>query len=217
MADSSVGKQAEKKVKDWLDRPEEEWRPVVSYGGIYENRYVVSNLGRVLSFAKDPPYMLKIHSFSSGYKYVVLSASPNTNNALVHRLVAEAFLDNPQNKRCINHIDGDKGNNRLHNLEWVTDKENTHHAINKGLMKCSDVEHMRRMAQSRSKQITKEIKCLNNGCVYSSIKECSKELNINLSYLYSKFGKGVKDACVNGYHIQILKDNWSRSFKVLDN
>ncbi len=74
-------------------------------------------------------YSKKVTIHSRGYVYV----RTTTKNYQLHRLVAESFVENPLNKYYVNHIDGDKTNNRFDNLEWVTCKENAQHAIRTGL------------------------------------------------------------------------------------
>ena len=86
--------------------------------------YLVSDKGRVKRLK-----VLTLNVGNSGYK----TANIRGNTKTVHRLVASAFIPNPKNKRCVNHIDGNKLNNNVNNLQWVTHKENTQHAIKKGL------------------------------------------------------------------------------------
>jgi hypothetical protein len=69
----------------------------------------------------------------NGYKHVDLIEDGKTTKVAVHRLLAKQFLPNPENKRTVNHIDGNKLNNDLSNLEWATDKENIQHAYDNGL------------------------------------------------------------------------------------
>lgn len=101
----------------------EMWKPIKGYEGYYE----VSNLGRIRSLDHVDKmgrfYKGQIRSnqnSSNGYKQVCLSKDGEKRIARVHRLVAEAFVDNPNSLTEINHIDEDKANNVASNLEWCT-------------------------------------------------------------------------------------------------
>ena len=76
---------------------------------------------------------MKGHIDRCGYKEVLLSENGRTNNARVHRLIAETFIPNPDNLRDVNHKDGNKLNNDISNLEWVSHSENVKHSYNNGL------------------------------------------------------------------------------------
>lgn len=122
----------------------EEWRDVVGY----EGKYQVSNFGRIKSLPYKIEYINKYGNKTTttnrpqllhptrvgrgwengdGYLSVPLSG----NRRLVHRLVAEAFIPNPKKKPQVNHIDGDKHNNHISNLEWCSREENMQHAMYK--------------------------------------------------------------------------------------
>ena len=115
------------------------WKPVVEFPTQYE----VSNLGRVRSIAKNNlNWQSTFHKIksqhktkTSNYMYVMLSINNKPVSRSVHRLVAEAFIPNPSNKRTVNHIDGNKANNCVSNLEWNTLGENHKHAFKTGLRK----------------------------------------------------------------------------------
>ena len=106
----------------------------------FEGRYEVSTYGRIKSLARTHPrrrglikeIILKF-GFSGGrqggrYPTVMLTNRPKVKHLMIHRIVATAFIPNHENKREVNHKDGDKLNNHYDNLEWCTRKENTKHA-----------------------------------------------------------------------------------------
>lgn len=102
----------------------------------FEGRYNINTSGDImtLSVKSNKHDGMKTHKLSRhGYKIVQLYIGRKTHTRSIHRLLAETFIPNPLSKRCVNHINGIKHDNRLENLEWVTDKENVSHAISLGL------------------------------------------------------------------------------------
>ena len=112
---------------------EEVWKDVVGY----ENLYRVNNFGEIMTLEKDiwthnktrvqhrPAKKLKAYKNMWGYMKVKLYKDGIKKEQFVHRIVAMAFIDNPENKPCINHIDNDRTNNNVSNLEWCTYQENS--------------------------------------------------------------------------------------------
>lgn len=124
---------------------EEIWKDVVGYEGLYQ----VSNIGRVKSLDMILPYerhnkkatrirrgkLLTFSKTNSGYLRVIMANNGIHKLILVHRLVAQAFIPNQLNKREVNHINGNKTDNRVENLEWVSSSENKIHAFKNKLYK----------------------------------------------------------------------------------
>lgn len=109
---------------------EEEWRDIEGYNG----KYQVSNLGRVKSLNyrhTGEEKILKQYKDKDGYLSVILYKNNKIKKFLVHRLAATAFIDNPDCKPCIDHINTVKDDNRVDNLRWCTAKENVNNPISK--------------------------------------------------------------------------------------
>lgn len=123
------------------DIEEEVWRPVIGH----ESSYSVSNFGRICRNAytktwpignRNYPRTLLNPSLEQGYLRATFCEDGivSIQRSKVHQIVADAFIPNPYNKPYVNHIDGNKTNNRVDNLEWVTASENTRHAYDTNLM-----------------------------------------------------------------------------------
>ena len=110
----------------------EQWKPIEGTGGTYE----VSNTGQVRSnnyLGHGKTQELKQNTDRGGYQCVYIRIDKKRQFRLVHRLVATAFIPNPDNKAHVNHKDGNKQNNCVTNLEWNTRLENARHAADNGL------------------------------------------------------------------------------------
>ena len=117
----------------------------------------------------------------NGYYYVNLRCDGKTKLVYVHRIMAETYVDNPENKEQVNHINGDKKDNRIENLEWVTPKENTQHSIYNGMTPIGEKAH-------KSKLTLKEavsIKLSNRGNT-----ELAKEYGVSRAQVY-RIKKGL--------------------------
>lgn len=101
------------------------WKDIKGYEGLYQ----VSDEGNIRRIYKDGKTKLLKNRPSANYYTVCLSDKCQKKTCAVHRLVAETFLDKPEGKTEVNHKDGNKLNNRVENLEWVTQRENCLHSM----------------------------------------------------------------------------------------
>lgn len=97
----------------------------------FNGHYLIGNNGTILNRTKT----LKTYINNSGYECIKLTALKSNKHRLIHRLVAETFIPNPDNKPEVNHKDGNKLNNTVENLEWVTSSENKRHSLVTGIRK----------------------------------------------------------------------------------
>lgn len=113
------------------------WKDVVGFDG-----YKVSNTGLIKSFRKSPRgVVLRQSNDKDGYQKVSMSRNKKEYTKRVHIIVAQAFLDNPDNKPIVHHKDNNKNNNHVDNLEWVTVSENTKYAYADGLFIPPNTKH----------------------------------------------------------------------------
>lgn len=139
----------------------EEWRKINGYESIYE----ISSLGNVKSI-KSGIGRMKQFTHYKGHLFIFLTKGLRRKKFFVHRLVACAFIPNPENKECVNHKDEDKKNNKVGNLEWMTSGENTRYSM-----------------PSRPKR--KKCKCGGWNCSYSCVL-CRSHVSIGLGEHYCK-------------------------------
>ena len=142
----------------------EVWKDIPGYEGLYQ----VSNMGNVKSLFRYKK-QLKPMMTNSGYLQINLFKNKIRKVFLVHRLVAIVFLDNPQNKEEVNHIDECKTNNKLSNLEWVTRTENSYHGTR--------IERQKKHTDYKNRKVNNR----------NQIKACSKPIA-----QYDKNGNFIK-------------------------
>ena len=126
----------------------EQWRPIQGTKGFIE----VSDLGNVRSLLRGNPYLLKTQTDSKGYHRISIKIEGEKHTYKLHREVAKAFIPNPNSLPQVNHKDGNKDNNSMANLEWCTNRDNVHHAIENGLWG-SVIEGSRKENERRKKPI----------------------------------------------------------------
>lgn len=151
------------------------------------DHYIVSNTGHIRRVGSD-----KNHSVRDKKGYLVTDLYRDSKRVTkrVHRLVAEAFVPNPEKKPQINHIDGNRHNNAASNLEWVTAGENTAHAWNNGLSKPSF--GMRGKKNPNAGRNGRPIRIVETGEIFNTLKECEDAINGN--------GRHIND-CLRGRQV----------------
>lgn len=105
------------------------WKPITGTKGLIE----VSNEGRVRSLLRGEPRVLKTQVDNKGYHRIRVTIEREKMTYKVHREIANAFIPNPNNLPQVNHKDGNKNNNTVANLEWITNRDNARHAMENGL------------------------------------------------------------------------------------
>lgn len=169
------------------------WKDIIGYEGYYQ----ISNQNRVKSLSRSvrkndsyTPYIIpeKIMACaigSTGYYMVVLEKNKVKKLWKVHRLIAIHFIPNPNNKPNINHIDANRRNNRIENLEWCTQSENIKHAYNIGTMVVKPI--FGRIMRKRS------VINIETNQIFDCIKKASKTTKYSYACFYSQISGKVKN------------------------
>lgn len=176
----------------------EEWAPIPEFEGYLE----ASNMGRIKNTWTGN--VLKQTTNKKGYKSITVNILGQQYTREVHRLVASAFIDGEHTGMDVHHKDGNKANNKLSNLEYCTRKENVRHAIEDGLMKPSGFG---------KKPI--KVKCIENGKIYNSIRECSKDIGIDQGVLSYHFKDKIKATC-KGYTFEKVEEEGGSDGREVD-
>lgn len=178
----------------------EVWKDIVGYEGLYQ----VSNLGRVKSLERyvQNHGALQFHKEqikraserkrkdgNQGYLTLRLYKDNKGKNCYIHRLVAEAFIPNPENKPTVNHINGDKHDNRAKNLEWNTYKENNKHAYDTGLNGETHRRTMRVLQYDADMNLIAE---------YPSMREAERQTGIDCASISLGFARAGSMAGLYG-------------------
>ncbi len=149
----------------------------------FEN-YSVSDNGEVRNDKRDKLKAQRLNRY--GYPITSIYKDGKAYTHRVHRLVADAFVDNPENKPQVNHKDGDKTNNNAENLEWVTGSENMKHAVRTGLFYPESASNSNfigcmkgRKNPAVSEANSKPVRVVETGEEFKSIIACSKELGLS--------------------------------------
>ena len=182
----------------------EEWRDIKGY----EGKYQISNLGNVKSLERRVntwcsyktlyEMILKKSVSNNGYLYVRLQSKTK----LIHRLVAEAFIPNPENKPQVNHKNEVKQDNRVENLEWVTAKENINYGTN--IKRRADTQ--RRLGnQINNKSTSKKVICIEKQKIFESINDAVRKGFGKDCSAITKCCKGKLNNH-NGYHWRYAND-----------
>lgn len=176
-----------------MNNENEVWKTAIGYEGIFE----VSNLGRLKQL---PRLVLHKRTYCNLYARVKEKIFENRRNVCwyaritykkkaqyLHRAIAEAFIPNPQNKPAVNHINGDKTDNRVKNLEWCTFSENIIHCHNTGLMP----KYERNLAPAWDAN-SRPVIHLDAGVYYDSLSEAARIWGIHGGTLRSRLNRRLK-------------------------
>ena len=143
----------------------------------YEGLYYISKDGNVFS-QRSNKYLSP--SVSTNYYKLILSVNNKRKTKMIHRLAAEAFIENPLCKREVNHIDGNKLNNNVKNLEWCTTLENEIHADKNNLRQCPLTDdNIREIRKSKKTQKVLGIQYSVSGMTISRIKRRTRRAYVN--------------------------------------
>ena len=192
---------------------DEIWKDIEGYEGYYQ----ISNLGRVKSlerdivkrdgtiFQCDEKIKINVHD-RNGYQLVKLNKNGSETMKKVHRLVAQAFIPNPDNLQQVNHIDEVKSNNRVDNLEWCDSKYNNNYGTKNQRISAAKTGNPQNTALCRlnAQKNSKKVICLDTGEIFESTQDAANKLGL-IRQSVGKVCNGEFNR-TNGYSFMFLED-----------
>lgn len=172
-----------------------EWKKIEGF-----SNYSVSNDGMVRN--DDRNHVLSPKKERHGYLWAVLYKEGKAHKIFLHRLVASAFIPNPEKKRTVNHIDGNPHNNNVSNLEWATDHENIWHSYNM-LDSKKRREKIGNYHRGSKNVNAKKIRCEETGCIFDCMRDASRKMGIDISCI-SEVCNGKREK-IKGYHFSFVE------------
>lgn len=174
-----------------------EWKEIEGYPD-----YQVSDDGRVKSFKNGKERILKGCNNGDGHLRINLLYNGKQKSKLVHRLMAEAFIPNPDNLPFVRHLNDIPDDNRLENLAWGTPKDNTNDSIKNGSHVCCDEEYMNKLRLKDAERTRKPVIAIkeNLRIHFNSMQEAAEKLNLDVSHI-SSCVKGTRKS-TGGYKFE---------------
>lgn len=187
----------------------EEWKDVPQYEGFYK----VSSFGRLISLNRTitrkngvkqtlSPNIVRSNDGSSGYNYVSLCKNGHKWKTPIHRVIALTFLENPENKPVIDHIDGNKQNNKLSNLRWATYSENMSNPVTLEKNHLTWCQRSRSVVQLKDGKLIKIYQYLNETKRFGFVPNCVRTV---CNHEYSQH-KGYQWMYIDEYNDLLEKD-----------
>lgn len=183
---------------------QEIWKCIEGYDG----KYLISSLGEVKSLKYNKESILKKRKHSHGYYQVTLSKNKIQKQLFIHRLVANAFIPNPENKPEVNHKNGLKTDNQVTNLEWVTRNQNIQHAYKTGLC-----ENARKASKERMANVIRMM-----GTEANKMPVFSKKLNMQFEsvrcasrYIQKTYHSNINVGTIKTGICSLLKNKTNKS------
>lgn len=170
------------------------WKSIEGYPN-----YIVSDTGEIRNINSISSHSIRD---KKGYFVTDLYKDGKRKTARVHRLVAEAFIPNPENKSEVNHLNGNKKDNRVSNLEWTTKKENMSHAVSNGLTSHIPSYGMLGKKNPNGGRKGKPFRIIETGEIFGTLAECEKAINGNDTCIQDCL-KG-RQHTHRGYHFEYI-------------
>lgn len=196
-----------------MQSTKEIWKDIEGFEGYYQvsncgdikslDRYTICNRSGTQFARHVPERILRQTSDCDGYFRINLIKDNHERGFAVHRLVAQAFIPNPENKPTVNHIDGNKQNNCVDNLEWATYQEQNDHAVRLGLRSS---ETMRPAYEKSMTIIKQQVMCIETGQIFESQIDAERKLGLCATAVWHSIHTG-KCAHSTNLHFKRVTDD----------